>query len=687
MSSGNATVFNTIPVRLPLAVGSGCLAYWFKIKTMSRLLLILFLLTTVSCSQPPQKISAQDFFGNPIRSAYRISPDGNTLSFLQEWNGHLNVFVEPTTGGTAIRLTSETVEDVQKMPQTEAQFDPIRRVTSQMECDVPPDYFWKGNRYIVFRKDNHGDENFHFYRVDATNTDPNAKPEDLTPFDGVRATLIDDLAGISDTDILIKLNHRDPKVFDACRVNVVNFDPKTIKTVVENRIGALNWITDHAGRIRAAITRDGTKTTLCTRPDEQSDFKPVCTTDFTESIGPQGYTFDNKSLYAISNINRDKAALVVLDPGTAKEIGDPLYVDAEFDMGKLEFSKKRKVPTYVTYLTWKTERKFFDEETKKLFDNLGRKLPGCLLSVTAHDEAEERFIVASSKDRMPGALYLFDSRKDRLKKLSDVAPSLKEEQLAPMQIVEYPNDGERIRGYLTLPLGRGTKNLPVVVHPHGGPWYRDAWGYDPEVQFLANQGYAVLQMNFRGSLGYGKHFWKAGFKEWGGKMQDDVDAGVKWLINGGTADPKRIAIYGESYGGYAALAGVTLKPELYAAAVDRAGISDLTTFLTNLPGYWESLLPELYAKVGNPRDDEQILAAHSPLLHVDQIKAPVFISHGRKDVRVSIDQSERMIDALQKRGLEPKYLPFDNEGHVFESEKARIEFHERMAAFLDKHLR
>ena len=587
----------------------------------------------------------------------------------------------------AIRLTSETAEDVQKLPQTEAQFDTARRVTSQIERDVPPDYFWKGNRYIVFRKDNHGDENFHFYRVDAINTDSNSEPEDLTPFDGVRATLIDDLAGISETDILIKLNHRDPKVFDACRVNVVDPDPKKIDIVVENRFGALDWITDHAGSIRAAITRNGPKTTLRPRPDEKSDFKPVCTTDFTESIEPQGYTFDNKSLYAISNIDRDKAALVVVDPETAKEIAQPLCVDAEFDLAKLEFSKKRKVPTYVTYLTWKKERKFFDEQTKKLFDNLSRKLPGCLLSLTAHDEAEEKFIVATSKDRMPGAWYFFDSRKNRLKKLSDVAPSLKEKQLAPMRMVEYPNDGETIHGYLTLPLGRGTRNLPTIIHPHGGPWYRDAWGYDPEVQFLANRGYAVLQMNFRGSVGYGKHFWRAGFKEWGGKMQDDVDAGVKWLIDRGTADPKRIAIYGESYGGYSALAGVSLTPKLYAAAVDRAGISDLLTFLKTLPGYWESLLPELYAKVGNPKDDEQILAAHSPLLHVDQIKAPVFISHGRKDVRVSIDQSERMVAALQKHGLTPEYLAFDNEGHIFETEKARIDFHERMAAFLDKHLR
>jgi dipeptidyl aminopeptidase/acylaminoacyl peptidase len=207
------------------------------------------------------------------------------------------------------------------------------------------------------------------------------------------------------------------------------------------------------------------------------------------------------------------------------------------------------------------------------------------------------------------------------------------------------------------------------------------------VQFLANRGYAVLQMNFRGSLGYGKHFWQAGFKEWGGKMQDDVDVGVKWLIGRGTADPKRIAIYGESYGGYAALVGVTFTPKLYAAAVDRAGISDLLTFLGRLPGYWEPLLPELYAKVGNPRNDEQILAAHSPLLHVDQVKAPVFISHGCKDVRVTVDQSERMVAALQKHGLKPEYLAFDNEGHALETEKARIEFHERMAAFLDEHLR
>src|ERR1700736_269931 len=543
-------------------VGLGCVRRRLRNWMVVGPLWLLFLPSASAGSRPPEKMPVQSFFGNPDRCAYRISPDGKTLSFLKEWNGHLNIVVQPMSGGEAHRLTSETVEDVERAPETTAQFDSIRRVTSQTERDIPPDYFWKGNRYIVFRKDNHGDENFHFYRVDVTNKDPTPDPEDLTPFPGVRAALIDDLDGISDSDILIYLNRRDPNVFDACRVNIVHPDSNKIDIVAKNTFGALGWVTDHAGCIRAAITRDGTKTTLRTRADEKSEFKPLCTTEFTELIYPQGYTSDNKSLYAISNIDRDKAALVVIDPETAHEIGDPLYVDPGFDLAKLEFSKKRKVPTYVAYLTWKIERKFFDDETKELFNKLSKAFPGYLVSLTAHDEAEKKFIVATASDRTPGAQYLYDSDKNRLKKLADIAPSLKEGNLAKMKAVQYLSEGTTIHGYLTLPLGRGTKNLPVVILPHGGPWYRDSWGYNPDVQFLANRGYAVLQMNFRGSLGYGKYFWKEGFKEWGGKMQDDVSAGVKWLIERGTADPRRIAIYGESYGGGGAAAGVAFTPNL-----------------------------------------------------------------------------------------------------------------------------
>ena len=453
--------------------------------------------------------SSGSLFGNPDRSAYRISPDGKTLSFLQIWEGHLNLSVEPIEGGEGMRLTSETTDDVGKGALEAAQFGKRRRLTSWNEADIPPDYFWKGNDYIVFRQDQHGDENFHFYRI-ATKA-KNPKPEDLTPFQDVHAELIDDLAGISDTDILIALNHRDRKIFDVCRLNVIKLDPSKIATVVRNDFGALSWLTDNAGCVRVAVAHNGSDTILYTRPDEKSRFTPARTTNFRDSIDPQGFTIDNKYVYAISNVGRDKAALVLIDPAkNAEEIRAPLFEHKDVDLGSLDFSKKRKVPTCVTYWTSKMERKFLDADTEKLFQTLSTKLPGYVLSVTAHDDAEEEFVVAASNDRTPGTRYLFNIRTQRLRKLNDIAPSVKEADMAPMWATKYDSDGWSIPAYLTLPVGRGEKNLPTIIYPHGGPWQRDGWEYNSEVQFFANRGYTVLQIELADPSVTGKSFGKPG---------------------------------------------------------------------------------------------------------------------------------------------------------------------------------
>ncbi len=241
-------------------------------------------------------------------------------------------------------------------------------------------------------------------------------------------------------------------------------------------------------------------------------------------------------------------------------------------------------------------------------------------------------------------------------------------------------------GYLTLPLGRDPKNLPVVVNPHGGPWARDVWGYDPEVQFLANRGYAVLQMNFRGSTGYGRKFWEASFKQWGKKMQDDITDGVQWLIKQGVADPKRVAIYGGSYGGYATLAGVTFTPDLYAAAVDYVGPSNMFTFMNTIPPYWKPYLDMFHEMVGDPEKDKELLASESPVMHVDQIKTPLFVAQGAHDPRVNKAESDQMVASLKKRGVVVEYMVKDNEGHGFHNEENRFDFYGAMEKFLDQHL-
>jgi dipeptidyl aminopeptidase/acylaminoacyl peptidase len=282
-----------------------------------------------------------------------------------------------------------------------------------------------------------------------------------------------------------------------------------------------------------------------------------------------------------------------------------------------------------------------------------------------------------------GSFYLYDVKKNKIKKLTDVSPWLKAEEMADMIPIQYKSrDGLTIHGYLTIPKVARAKNLPVVVNPHGGPWVRDHWGFDPEIQFLANRGYAVLQMNYRGSTGYGKKFWEASFKQWGLKMQDDITDGVKWLIDQGIADPKRVAIYGGSYGGYAALAGLTFTPDVYACGIDYCGISNLLTDIAATPPYWKPLLEMNSEMEGDPEKDKELLASVSPALHADQIKVPLLIAQGAKDPRVNINESNQMVDALKKRGINVPYIVRDNEGHGFRNEENRMDVYRAMEKFL-----
>jgi dipeptidyl aminopeptidase/acylaminoacyl peptidase len=603
----------------------------------------------------PPKLPLRDFFRNPASRGYDLSPDGTQLSFLQPWESRMNIFVRPTNGGEAKRLTSEKDRDIR-------------------------DYAWKGNGFLVYAMDNKGDENFHLKRVDLKS----GEVKDLTPFPKVRAEMIDDLSDVSETDLLVGLNKRNPEIFDAYRINVKTGE---MKMVAQNPGKVSQWVTDHAGVIRAAVETDGVNAKLLTRPDEKSEFKTVLTTNFRESVSPQFYTFDNKNIYAISNLGRDKSAIVTIDPSNGKEL-EKLYDNPEVDVDSLAYSKKRKVITFATFTTWKHDRKFFDPETEALYKTLDEKLPGYEVEVVAHNKAEDKLIVMASNDRSPGTRNLYDVKSGTLTKLAEVAPWLPEQQLAHMKPIEYQSrDGLTIHGYLTLPLGREAKNLPVVVNPHGGPWFRDTWGFNPEVQFLANRGYAVLQMNFRGSIGYGREFWEASFKQWGQKMQDDITDGVQWLIKQGIADPKRIAIYGGSYGGYATLAGVAFTPDLYAAAVDYVGVANMFTFMKTIPPYWKPFLDMFHEMVGDPEKDKAMMEAVSPVMHADKIKTPLFIAQGAHDPRVNKAESDQMVAALKKRGVDVEYMVKENEGHGFHNEENRFDFYGAMEKFLEKHLK
>lgn len=600
------------------------------------------------------QIPLRDFFKNPEKSRFQISPDGNYLSFTQPYESRMNVFIQKRGGSEAVRVTGETERDI-------------------------AGYFWKGNDRIVYVKDFKGDENFH---VVAVNRD-GKNLKDLTPFEGVRAQIIDDLED-NDTDMLIGMNKRNPQVFDVYRLNVNTGD---LKMVAENPGKVQDWGTDHDGKIRIAIATDGVNTTLLYRDKEEDPFRTILTTNFRESLAPLFFTFDNKYIYANSNLGRDKSAIVKYDIANNKEL-EMIYQHPDVDVDGMSFSRKRKVLTVITFTTWKMEWKFLDKKTEELYGKLRTHLPKDEITISSTNKNEDLFIVVSYSDRSRGTYYLYEEATDTLTLLADPTPWLKPSDLCEMKPVSYKSrDGLTINGYLTLPQGVAARKLPVVINPHGGPWARDSWDFNPEVQFLANRGYAVLQMNFRGSTGYGRKFWEASFKEWGKKMQDDITDGVNWLVKEGIADPKRVAIYGGSYGGYATLAGVTFTPDLYACAVDYVGVSNLFTFMKTIPPYWKPMLDMFYEMVGNPEKDKKLLRATSPVFHVDRIKAPLFVAQGAKDPRVNIAESDQIVEALKKRGIQVEYMVKENEGHGFHNEENRFDFYEAMEKFLEKHLR
>jgi len=595
----------------------------------------------------------KDFFRNPEKTGFALSPDGKYLSWVAPYENRLNVFVRPLAGGAETRVTSETARDISG-------------------------YFWKGDR-VLYVKDFGGDENFHVVSVDLAGKDL----KDLTPGEKLRAEIVDVLED-DDQYMLISNNRRDARVFDVYRVNVKTGQEAQ---VAQNPGNITGWMTDHAGHLRVAITTNGVNSSLLYRDKEQDPFKPILTTNFKESVSPLLFTFDDKRLYVSSNRGRDKAAIFEFDPTTAKE-GKLIFEHPEVDVAGLAYSRKRHVLLAASFTTWKTQRHFLDAEAKAMFEKVQAQFPGYDVFFSASDKAEDKYIVSTASDRTRGSRYLFDKATGKLTLLGEVSPWLKEQDLAEMKPVTYTSrDGLTIHGYLTLPKGKAAKNLPVVVNPHGGPWARDSWRFNPEVQFLASRGYAVFQMNFRGSTGYGRKFWEASFKQWGGTMQDDITDGVRWLEKQGIADPKRVAIYGGSYGGYATLAGVTLTPDLYAAAVDYVGVSNLFTFMKTIPPYWKPFLDMMYEMVGDPVKDKARMEATSPAFLADRIKTPLLIAQGAKDPRVNKDESDQMVAALKKRGVEVEYLVKDNEGHGFHNEENRFAFYGAMEQFLAKHLK
>lgn len=618
---------------------------------------LLIIIAFSQCTQPltkAEKIPVEDFFKNPEKTAFQLSPNGEYFSYMAPYESRLNVFIQKTGDTVATRITSETDRDI-------------------------AGYLWANNERLLYLKDTGGDENFQLYGVNLDGSDLIG----LTVFPGVRTQIIDELEELPD-EIMIGLNKRNPTVFDPYRLNIVSGE---MTMLAENPGNIMGWMTDHDGKLRIAITSDGVNQTYLYRETEDVEFAPVLTLSFKDALNPMFFTFDNQFVYATSNLGRDKEAFVKYDLANATEL-EVIFETDEADVSGVGYSKKDKKLQTVSYYTSKQQIKFLDDDAQKMYEQVQAKLPGVEIRFTSENKAEDKFMVRTFSDKTRGNYYLFDKASGDLTLLAELSPWLDVDNMCDMKPVSYTSrDGLTINGYLTLPKGYKAEDLPVVINPHGGPWARDYWGFNPEVQFLANNGYAVLQMNFRGSTGYGRAFWEASFKQWGRTMQDDISDGVQWLIDEGIADAENVAIYGGSYGGYATLAGLCFSPELYAAGVDYVGVSNMFTFMQTIPPYWKPMLDMMYEMVGNPETDSMLLAEVSPVFHVDKIEAPLFVAQGRNDPRVNIDESDQIVNALKERGVDVEYMVKDNEGHGFHNEENRFDFYRGMITFLDKHLK
>ncbi|MEP0547746.1 MAG: alpha/beta fold hydrolase [Rhodothermales bacterium] len=634
------------------------------------LLLVLAATALPAAAQLPPLVDREVFFGDPEIAGGQLSPDGQYLSFLKPYDDVMNVWVKGI----------------------DESFDAARPLTAD---DRPvPGYFWsEDGRYVLYVQDKGGNENYHIYAVNpSAEADPATgvpPARDLTPLDDVRAQILATPQN-SPNEIVVGLNDRDAAWHDVYRLNLETGEREL---VVENTERIAGWQTDLNGNVRLGLRIDpkGTTEVLRVGNDLSIEPEPVYTCSVEESCGPVRYHEDGRRVYMITNKgDRDLTELVLFDPATGEEAFVERDPEGQVDFGGALFSNATD-ELILTYYTGDRTRLYPKTDALAAdLDFLRANLPDGELGLGSLTNDDRLMTVRVTRDVDPGSVYLFNREAQTVEKLYTSRPDLPVEHMANMQAIRYTaRDGMEIPAYLTLPKGVEPTNLPTIIFPHGGPWARDTYGYDSFAQFLANRGYAVLQPNFRGSTGYGKAFLNAGNKEWGtGAMQHDLTDGVQYLIDEGIADAGRVGIMGGSYGGYATLAGVTFTPDLYAAAVDIVGPSNLITLLESIPPYWEAGRVIFHTRMGDPNTDEgrAQLEAQSPLNFADRITTPLLVIQGANDPRVKQREADQIVVALRDRDYPVQYLVAPDEGHGFRGEENRMAMMVSIETFLAEHL-
>jgi dipeptidyl aminopeptidase/acylaminoacyl peptidase len=445
---------------------------------------------------------------------------------------------------------------------------------------------------------------------------------------------------------------------------------------------------DHDGDVRGAISIKGLEGKFLYKKKNEEEFKVIREFNILdESMTPLMFDYDNKMMYVASNIGRDKAAIYKYDPDT-NQLGDMIYGHDEVDVTNLITSRKQKKLLGIGYVNDYPERVYFDADEAKFDKILRNTFKGKKVSTSSITKDETMRIIFAYSDTDPGTYYFWDGNKKKISPLANRISSFDPKVLSPMQPFEFKSrDGLALRGYITIPKNTDGKKIPLIINPHGGPFgVRDNWGYNPDTQFLASRGYAVVQVNFRGSGGYGREFEQAGYGgKWGHEMQNDITDTVNHFIKEGVADASRVCIYGGSYGGYATMAGLTFTPDLYKCGVNVVGVTDVGLLFTSMPTTWEPMKDVMKVQIGDP-EDEKLMKSMSPIDHVENIKAPVFIIHGKRDVRVVMEHADLLKERMEALEKPYEWLVKNNEGHGFRKVENRIEMYEKLEKFLAKNL-
>jgi len=611
--------------------------------------------------------TVEDYFKRPSQSSFQFSPDGKYVSYKQRnEDGKNHVYIKNTDT------------------------DEITMVIEEKE-ELIRGYGWANEERLIYIMDKGGNENYHLFAVDLDGKNQ----VELTPFDGVRVSIINSLKEQKD-HMIVSMNKDNPQIFEPYKINIKTAKIEKLFSNDDPANPISGYDFDKDGKLKAYTKQqNGTEYTLFYRNGESDSFEKIITTSWKDNfyIINFNYTTDNPNdAYVMSNLESNTDEIVLYDLARKKVI-EKVYSNKTFDVGGMSVSRKRGFETdYYYYNGEKYDVVRSSKAGRDLHEKFKKQFGDKEFNISSKTDNEDKYLIYVTSDRLYGKYFTYDVKKNEFKEILNLMPQLKEEDMAEMRSIKFKSrDGLTIYGYLTIPqAAKDGKKVPMIVNPHGGPYGpRDDWGYNPETQLFASRGYATLQINYRGSGGYGKDFFLAGNKQIGRKMLDDLEDGVAYVKTMNLIDENKIGIYGGSYGGLATLGSLVKTPDLYTCGVDYVGVSNLFTFFKSFPPYWKPYLAQVYEQWYDENDpqDQKIMTAVSPALNVDKITKPLFVVQGANDPRVNIDESDQVVKNMRARGIKTPYMVKYDEGHGFGKEHNRIELYQSMMGFFAVNLK